>query len=182
MTGCGTREVDVAAVPVDAPSSGVRSASRLARSGPWLRQDDGAIAALLRFVLVGGSANVVYVLAFWLLAGSGSQLANAVGSLASTMVANELHRRFTFHARSTVRWYTAQWEGGGLAVAGLALTSLALVALGQLVDQPSTAIESAMIVSVTCLVGLVRFLVLRVWFRPGRPRRGEGTDLGAEPA
>ena len=137
--------------------------------GRWVRSGDGAVASLVRFMAVGGASNVVYVVLFWLLTGAGTQLANAVGFLASTMLANELHRRLTFHARTAVRWYTAQWEGGGLAVIGLAVTSLTLAGLDQLADQPPTWVQSAVLVAATGLVGLVRFVALRAWFRPARP-------------
>ena len=153
--------------PRRGPGAACAPGPRMRRLGWWVGYQDGRGADFVRFVLVGGGSNVVYVLAFWLLASAGSQVANAVGFLVSTMLANELHRRLTFHARSTVRWYTAQWEGGGLALAGLAATSMSLVALDQLVDQPSTTLESAVVVAVTGLVGLIRFVALRVWSRSG---------------
>jgi putative flippase GtrA len=136
---------------------------------PWLTESDAVAASFLRFVVVGGSSNVVYVLAFWLLAGSGTQLANTVGFLASTALANELHRRLTFHARGSIRWYTAQLEGGGLALTGLAITSLALAGFARVADHPSTVLQAALVVAVTGLVGLMRFLALRAWFRPVDP-------------
>jgi putative flippase GtrA len=154
----------------EARPSPAAPAARVRRLEQWVRAGDGAGASFVRFIAVGGISNVVYVVAFWLLTGSGTQLANAVGFLASTMLANELHRRLTFHARTAVRWYTAQWEGGGLAVAGLAVTSLSLAGLDQLTSEPSTLLQSAVLVAATGLVGLVRFLALRAWFRPGGGR------------
>jgi putative flippase GtrA len=147
-----------------APSTG-HAGARLDRGRRWLHGSAGAPASFVRFVLVGGSSNVLYVLAFALLAGAGTQLANAVGFLASTALANELHRRLTFHARGSVRWYTAQLEGGGLALTGLVVTSLALAGAERLTE-PSTSVQAVLVVAVTAVVGLVRFVALRAWFRP----------------
>jgi len=134
------------------------------RLGRRLRNGDGGGASFARFVLVGGSSNVVYVAAFLLLDGTGVQLANAVGSIASTVLATELHRRLTFHVEERVGWLTAQLEGGGLAVAGLAATALALAGLGRLVGQPSALAHLAVVIVVTGLIGVVRFVALRTWF------------------
>jgi putative flippase GtrA len=129
------------------------------RSG-WVGRDH-VPAQFVRFVLVGGSANVVYVGLFLLLAGAGDQAANLVGVLASTALANELHRRLTFRAGERVGWAAAQWAGGGLAVTGLAATGLALATL-----EPWTAsagpLGSVLVVcTVNGAVGLVRFVGLR---------------------
>ncbi|WP_405181697.1 hypothetical protein [Nocardia sp. NBC_01377] len=45
--------------------------------------------------LVGGSSNIVYVAAFTSMNESGPLVANIVGSILSTVIANELHRRLT---------------------------------------------------------------------------------------
>jgi putative flippase GtrA len=131
----------------------------------WLHDSASAPASFLRFVLVGGTSNLLYVLAFAVLAGASTQLANAMGFLGSTALANELHRRRTFHARGSVRWYTAQLEGGGLALAGLFATSVALAGAQHLAE-PSTTVQVVLVVAITGLVGLVRFVALRAWFRP----------------
>lgn len=135
--------------------------------GRWPRSSGTTVASLVRFAVVGGSANVVYVLAFWALTGSGTSLANAVGFVSSTALATELHRRVTFRARGAVGWLTAQLEGGGLALVGLAATTASLAALHRLAEHPSTAVQAALLLTVTGLVGLGRFLALRAWFRPG---------------
>lgn len=136
------------------------------RAGHWLRSSDSAPASFLRFVLIGGGSNLVYLAGFWALSPTiGTQAANAFGSLTSTVIANELHRRRTFHVSATIRWYTAQWEGGGLALAGLAATSLALAAADRWLESPSPAIQSLILITVTGVVGLLRFLLLRRWFR-----------------
>ncbi|QXG76053.1 hypothetical protein KUM42_00255 [Modestobacter sp. L9-4] len=95
-----------------------------------------------------------------------------MGFLASTALANALHRRRTFHARGSVRWYTAQLDGGGLALAGLLATSVALAG-AQHVAEPSTTVQVVLVVAITGLVGLVRFVALRARFRPSGDRGEE---------
>jgi putative flippase GtrA len=97
----------------------------------------------------------------------GTQWANLVGAVVSTMLANELHRRLTFHAGSRVPWFAAQVEGGGLTVAGMAATSLALVALSAWTDATGATVQLLVIGAVTGVVGLIRFAALRWLFKPG---------------
>ena len=161
----------VVPAPVSAPAPG--ALRRLVR---WLRDGDGSGASFARFVLVGGTSNVVYIAALVLLDGAGVQLANAAGSLASTVLANELHRRLTFHAEARVGWLAAQLEGGGLALAGLAATALALAGLGRLVGEPSALAHIAVVAGVTGAIGLVRFVLLRAWFSHPAHRCGRSTS------
>ena len=139
------------------------------RMPPWavavlcrLRQDD-AFAQLTRFAVVGGLSSAVYALLFIGLGGLGDQPANLVGGIASTLLANELHRRLTFHAGERVSWFTAQWEGGGLSVVGLVLTSVTLAGVHALVGEVGTVAELGLIAAVTGAIGLIRFIALRSW-------------------
>ena len=121
------------------------------------------LAQLVRFAGVGGASNLLYLAAFVMLRDSGAQLANIVGVVASTMLANELHRRVTFRASDRVDWFTAQWEGGGLAAVGLIASSAAL-ALYQFEFPGSGAVTLACVVIATsAVVGAVRFVALRGW-------------------
>ncbi|ONM49328.1 GtrA family protein [Nocardia donostiensis] len=122
---------------------------------------DRAFAQLIRFALVGGSSNIAYVLLFLLLAGVGPLPANIAGSLVSTALANELHRRLTFHAAGRVSWFTAQWEGGGLALLGLCVTTTALAALEFLAPGLGQGGQAGAILAITAAVGGLRFLALR---------------------
>lgn len=132
---------------------------------------------LVRFALVGGSANLVYAGLFLLLAGLGDQAANLVAVLASTALANELHRRLTFRAGDRVGWATAQWTGGGLAAVGLVTSSLTLAALAVWTDSSGPLVPVLAVGAVSGAVGLARFVALR-WVlvvRPGTSgRRGAG--------
>ena len=104
------------------------------------------------------------------LAGLGDQAANAVGVLASTALANELHRRLTFRAGGRVGWTTAQWAGSGLAVVGLAASSSTLAALTAWTGSSGPVVSVLVVCAVSGAIGLVRFVGLR-WVlvvRPGR--------------
>jgi putative flippase GtrA len=138
---------------------------------PWIRgrtgsgrlRGDGVIAQFVRFVLVGGSSNVVYALVFLLLHSRGTFAANVAGVVVSTALANELHRRLTFHASARVRWFPAQWEGGGLALVGLALSTLSLALLDFWLPSAGGLVQAVAVVAVSAFVGVLRFLALRGW-------------------
>ena len=133
--------------------------------GARVRADDG-VGQFARFVLVGGISSALYALCFWALDGVGDQPANVVGAIASSALANELHRRLTFRAGSRIGWFAAQCEGGLLALVGMVITGLSLAWLDAVVGDASVTLEVAMVAAVTGLVGLVRFVALRWVFRP----------------
>jgi putative flippase GtrA len=132
---------------------------------------DSAPAQFVRFVLVGGSANLVYAGVFLVLAGLGTQAANLVGVVVSTAVANELHRRLTFRAGDRVGWLTAQWAGGGLAVVGLAVSGLTLAVLEAQTASAGPLVPVLAVWTVSGAVGLARFVGLR-WVLVVRPGPG----------
>ncbi|WP_249522470.1 GtrA family protein [Modestobacter marinus] len=127
-----------------------------------LHQDDAG-AQFARFVVVGGVSSALYALVFIALQPVGAQPANLAGAIASTLLANEMHRRLTFHAGGRVSWFTAQWEGGGLAGIGLVATSLALAGLHTLLGDVGTVVQLCLIAAVTGAIGLIRFVALRSW-------------------
>jgi len=127
---------------------------------------DAVPAQFARFVVVGGLSSAVYAFLFLALARFGDQAAVVAGAIASSVMANELHRRLTFHAGDRVTWQAAQAEGGALVVVGMVLTGLALY-WWDLVAGPGTALaDLAVIAVVTGVIGLVRFAALRWLFRP----------------
>jgi putative flippase GtrA len=130
-----------------------------------LRRDD-VVAQFGRFVIVGGAATLVYGLVFLALSGFGYLPANLAGSLASTVLANELHRRLTFRAEDRVSWLSAQIEAGGVALVGLLATSAALGWVHSSADSVPAGLEIALVAAVTGGIGLVRFVTLRWIFRP----------------
>jgi len=161
----------------DAPETGphrvtVALVRALAQARAHLRGDE-TLGQFTRFVFVGGLTTLVYSLLFLTLDGFGDQIANAVGAIASTMLANELHRRLTFHAGREVTWFTAQWEGGGLAAIGLAATSLSLAGFSALFGEVHPFAQIALVIAVTGAIGSIRFVALRAWvFSTGSTREG----------
>jgi putative flippase GtrA len=145
--------------------------SRLAVSLRIRLQRDDAGAQFARYVVVGALSSALYALVFIALEGVGTQPANLAGAIASTLLANEMHRRLTFHAGEQVSWFTAQWEGGGLAGVGLVATSLALAGVHGLIGDVGTGVQLCLIAGVTGAIGLVRFVALRSWvFSPTAQR------------
>nr|WP_280250075.1 GtrA family protein [Nocardia abscessus] len=134
--------------------------NRLARVTQHLRGDH-AFAQLIRFALVGGSSNIAYVLLFTAMNGAGPLVANIAGSIVSTVIANELHRQLTFRAAGRVDWFTAQWEGGGLALLGLLITTVALAGLDFWAPGLGEVTQASAVIAIMAAVGGMRFLALR---------------------
>ena len=130
-----------------------------------VRAED-TLGQFARFVLVGGATTLVYAILFTALEGFGYLPAHIAATAVSTVLANEMHRRLTFHAGERVHWLTAQLEAGGVSVIGLFLTSASLGVLNALVPDARILTQVALVVTVTGLVGLMRFVALRWLFRP----------------
>jgi putative flippase GtrA len=140
-----------------------------ARAIARLRRDD-ALAQFARFVLVGATSTAVYALLFLSLRNLGYLTAHIVATVASSMLANELHRRLTFHAEERVGWVTAQLEAGGVSLFGLAATSTALGWLDSAAGSAHPFLQITLVAAVTALIGLMRFVALRWIFRPTSAR------------
>ncbi|NEW42164.1 GtrA family protein [Nocardia cyriacigeorgica] len=138
-------------------------AGRCARARQCLLGDH-SFAQLLRFALVGGTSNITYLLLFLACGGLGPLAANAAGSIVSTMIANELHRRLTFRAAGRVGWLTAQWEGGGLALVGLLISTAALAGLELMAPGLGEITRAGAVLAIMAAVGGLRFLALRSLF------------------
>jgi putative flippase GtrA len=156
----------------DAPGTGLhRVTDALAHARQHLRGDD-TLGQFARFVVVGGLSTLVYGLIFIAAQPLGDQVANLIGAVFSTMLANELHRRLTFHAGRRVSWFTAQWEGGGLAVVGLVATSMALAGIHAFFGDVPALAQIALVTTVTGIIGAIRFVALRAWvFSTGTVRQ-----------
>jgi putative flippase GtrA len=128
------------------------------------RQDD-ALAQLIRFALVGGSSTLLYAVLFLVLHPIGYLTAHVTATVLSSVFANELHRRLTFHADERVTWLRAQWEAGAVSLFGLLATSAALGWLHATASTASPAVQIALVVGVTALIGTIRFIALRWIFR-----------------
>jgi putative flippase GtrA len=141
------------------------------RTATRLRKDD-TFAQFARFVLVGATATALYALLFLSLQGFGFSYfsAHLVATVASSMLANDLHRRLTFHAGERVSWLTAQTEAGSVSLVGLVATSAALGWLDAVTGSAHPFWQIALVAAVTAFIGLVRFMALRWIFRPTFPR------------
>ncbi|SNT05733.1 GtrA family protein [Rhodococcoides kyotonense] len=140
--------------------------TRIEACGPRLKarlRGESAVAQFARFVFVGATSNILYAIVFVVLAALGSFVANIAGIAASTVLANELHRRHTFHAAERVGWFQAQWEAGGLALIGLALGTAALAAVHILFPGASAVVQILVVIGVSAATGALRFLALRGW-------------------
>lgn len=122
----------------------------------------GAVSAFARFVVCGGgvglaSSFAVGALAAWI----PWVLANALVTAVSTLLATELHARFTFGAggRASRRQHA---QSAGSAVAAYAVTCMAMLALRQLVETPEPVLEQVAYLSASAFAGVARFAVLRL--------------------
>ncbi|MBN1094165.1 GtrA family protein [Blastococcus sp. TML/M2B] len=150
---------------------------QVAAPAPWtvrlaerLRQDD-TLAQFARFVLVGGSTTLVYALLFIPFQGLGYLAAHLIATVASTVLANEMHRRLTFHAEDRVGWFTAQWEASTVAALGLLATSATLGWIDTTTAEGDVWLQITAVVTVTALIGLMRFIALGWIFRSPAPDR-----------
>ena len=135
------------------------------RTSDRLRRDD-ALAQFARFVLVGGSSTALYAALFLSLWGLGYLPAHVMATVASSILANELYRRLTFHAGRRVSFLTTQLEAGGVSFLGLVATSGALGWLDAAAGGAHPFWQITLVAAVTAFIGLLRFLALRWIFRP----------------
>lgn len=130
-----------------------------------LRRDD-VFAQFARFVLVGGATTALYGVLYISLGVVGYLTAHLTATVASSILANELHRRLTFRAEERVTWLNAQVEAGGVALLGLLATSAALGWLNTSVGSAHVLLQITLVATVTAAIGLMRFVALRWLFRP----------------
>jgi len=130
-----------------------------------LRRDDTA-AQFARFVLVGGTSTAFYAVLFLSLGGYGYLPAHLVATVASSILANEMHRRLTFRADERVTWLAAQIEAGGVSLVGLLATSAALGWLDALAGSAHPILQITLVATITAMIGVMRFVALRWIFRP----------------
>ncbi|GAA2775956.1 hypothetical protein GCM10010521_63240 [Streptomyces rameus] len=121
-----------------------------------------AAGAFARFVLCGGGvglASSVAVASFaafmpWV-------LANALITVVSTLLATEMHARFTFGAGGRATW-RQHVQSAGSATAAYAATCVAMLVLRQVAATPGALLEQVVYLSASALAGVARFAVLRL--------------------
>ncbi|MEV5609510.1 GtrA family protein [Streptomyces sp. NPDC052225] len=122
----------------------------------------GAVAAFARFALCGGGVGVASSFAVAALSGwIPWALANALITVASTLLATDLHARFTFGAGGHATW-RQHLQSAGSAAAAYAVTCGAMLVLHLLVAAPGAAMEQVVYLSASALAGVARFVVLRL--------------------
>ncbi|MFG3149146.1 hypothetical protein [Streptomyces sp. M41(2017)] len=122
----------------------------------------GAVTAFARFTLLGGTVGLASSLTVAALATQIPWgLANALVTALSTLLATDLHARFSFGAgtRATGRQHL---QSAGSAAAAFALTCTATFVLHQLTATPGAMLEQSVYLTASALAGLARFTVLRL--------------------
>ncbi|MFG3258650.1 GtrA family protein [Streptomyces sp. NPDC048172] len=122
----------------------------------------GAFAAFARFVLCGGGVGLASSFAVAALASRTPWiLANALVTVVSTLLATELHARFTFGAGGRATW-RQHAQSAGSAAAAYGVTCAAMLVLHQLVASPGALLDQAVYLTASALAGVARFAVLRL--------------------
>jgi putative flippase GtrA len=167
------------AVPVlgDPSPSGLRP-----RPGQSPARYGSLAGQLVRFIAVGVTCTVAYVLIYLLLRGTmNAQAANALSLLITAVANTALNRRLTFGIRG--RAHAARHQLRGLIAfgIGLALTSGALVALHAVSPRPSRAAEVAVLILANLVATVVRFGLYRSWVFRGSGVAGRRSVDHPEP-
>ncbi|WP_329124644.1 hypothetical protein [Streptomyces sp. NBC_01353] len=142
-----------------------------APSTPGAPGTSGAVASFVRFVIFGGGVGLASSAAVALLATFlPFTLANALITVVSTILATELHARFTFASgrrpdgRGLLRCgLRHHLQSAGTAAAAFAVTTLAMLVLYVFESAPPLAVEQAVYLSASALAGIGRFLALRLY-------------------
>ncbi|MGW2885545.1 GtrA family protein [Streptomyces griseoruber] len=119
-------------------------------------------ASFIRFVAFGGGTGVLCSLAVPTLATLMPwTLANALITIASTLLCTELHARYTFRTGGRAGW-RRHWQSAGSAAAAYAATSIAVLTLHAIEASPGLLTEQLVYLSASALAGIGRFLILRL--------------------
>ena len=160
--------------------------STAAAARPGSRAGLPALLSFLRFVVCGGGVTLLSSAALLLIGDRVPlALANAVLTVASTVLATELHGRFTF-GRGRASWRD-HWASGLTVLMSYLITTCALTAYDALHPGGNALLRQGAYLAASGLAGLARFLLLRhLVFAPGGARRrlaGHRADRrGWEPA
>ncbi|MFJ6211879.1 hypothetical protein ACIQGZ_00830 [Streptomyces sp. NPDC092296] len=129
-------------------------------------------AAFVRFAVCGGgvgvaAGGVLLPLAAWL----PFAVANALVTVGSTLLATELHARFSFRAART--GWRCHLQSGLTVVVSYLFTTAALTALHSADPAAGALLRQAVYLAASGLAGIGRFLVLRLLVFSGDGRRTE---------
>lgn len=122
----------------------------------------GPIASFARFVVCGGGLGLASSVTVAQLAGVVPwAVANAVVTIASTLLGTVLHALITFGGRALPGW-REHLQSAGSAAAAYAVTSAAMFMLLTVQTAPGALTEQIVYLSASGLAGIGRFLVLRM--------------------
>lgn len=121
-----------------------------------------ALTSFIRFVVCGGGVGLLSSGAMLLLTGPVPLVvANALVSVVSTLLATELHSRFTFGGGRHASWRVHLQSGVTLAVAYVFTTGAVLV-LHATHPGAGRWVEQAVYLAASGVAGIGRFMVLRL--------------------
>lgn len=121
----------------------------------------GPISSFVRFVFFGGGVTLLGSWALIILSGRMDlAIANAIVSVATTILATELHGRFSF--RSDRRGLSIHLQSAGTALLAYLVTTGAMLALDRFDPMAGVVISQAVYLTASGLAGLGRFLLLRL--------------------
>jgi putative flippase GtrA len=132
-------------------------------------------AAFVRFAVLGSGVTLaasaaLVLLAQWL----PWMAANALTSVASTVAATELHARVSFeHGRPGLAGHL---KSAATIAAGWLVTTAAVTALAAVRPDAGLVLEQTVYLSATALVGVARYLVLRLVVFARRTPRPQADD------
>ena len=127
---------------------------------------------LVRFAAIGIASTLAYLVLFGLLrTGVGAQAANLAALLITAVANTAANRRLTFGVRGRQRVARHHLHGLLIFAIGLGLTSGSLAVLTALADHPARWLEVGVLTASNLIATLVRFVLLRVVFRPRHHQR-----------
>lgn len=129
-----------------------------------------AVAAFVRFVVCGGGVGLLSSGALMLMTDSlalSIAVANAIVTVVSTLVCNELHSRITF--RKGAASLRVHLESTGTAAVAYLFTTTAMLVLASAAPHAGAFTEQAVYLSASALAGIGRFLLLRLVVFARRP-------------
>ncbi|MEU9666163.1 hypothetical protein AB0E25_11315 [Streptomyces bobili] len=142
----------------------------------------GPLASFVRFVVCGGGVGLLSGAAVPLLATLMPwALANAVITVASTLVCTELHALFTFGTGRRAGW-RRHLQSAGSATAAYGVTCAAVFGLYALQSSPGLLTQQAVYLGAAALAGTGRFLVLRLFVFAEGARKGTAASPQDEAA
>ncbi|MFF7249109.1 hypothetical protein ACFZBU_34970 [Embleya sp. NPDC008237] len=135
--------------------------SRVAEQDTTQPSTPGTVASFARFVVFGGGTGLASSAALVALSGHlPIAVANAVITVAGTILATELHSRFAFRAGRAD--FKAHFQAGGSAAVAYLFTTAAVLGLHAVQTAPSIMVEQGTYLTASGIAGLARFAFLRL--------------------